>query len=250
MKSRRNLYGIHNDFSGVGGGLRRGCILIRNRDGMWWHVLHLNTWAMLRNTWGGMWWDVLHLNTRSMLRNMWGGLGWDVMTCGSGALEHMVDAMQHVGWGGVGCDDTCCTWTHGRCYATCGVGWGGVWWRVSHLNTWAMLRNTGWDVMTGVSLEHMVHATPHVGCGGVGCDDMCCTWTHGRCYATRGVGRGGQRKSECRLVWLLVQLALAVLTYSSWLERKRVHDETWTLGWQQIKSFAKAARISPPCRMS
>ena len=32
MKPRRNLYGIHNNFSGVGGGLRRGCILIRNRD--------------------------------------------------------------------------------------------------------------------------------------------------------------------------------------------------------------------------
>ena len=27
MKPTRNLYGIHNDFSGVGGGLRRGCIL-------------------------------------------------------------------------------------------------------------------------------------------------------------------------------------------------------------------------------
>ena len=34
MKPTRNLYGIHNDFCGVGGGLRRGCILIRNRD---WH---------------------------------------------------------------------------------------------------------------------------------------------------------------------------------------------------------------------
>ena len=32
MKPRGNLYGIHNDFSGVGGGLRRGCILVRNRD--------------------------------------------------------------------------------------------------------------------------------------------------------------------------------------------------------------------------
>ena len=31
MKARRNLYGIHDDFFGVGGGLRR-CILIRNRD--------------------------------------------------------------------------------------------------------------------------------------------------------------------------------------------------------------------------
>ena len=35
MKPTRNLYGIHNDFCGVGGGLRRGCILIRNRDGGW-----------------------------------------------------------------------------------------------------------------------------------------------------------------------------------------------------------------------
>ena len=35
MKARGNLYGIHNDFSGVGGGLRRGCKLIRNRDGGW-----------------------------------------------------------------------------------------------------------------------------------------------------------------------------------------------------------------------
>ena len=34
MKPTRNLYGIHNDFCGVGGGLRRGCILIRNRDGV------------------------------------------------------------------------------------------------------------------------------------------------------------------------------------------------------------------------
>ena len=32
MKPRRHLYGIHNDFSGVGGGVRRGCKLIRNKD--------------------------------------------------------------------------------------------------------------------------------------------------------------------------------------------------------------------------
>ena len=31
-KPRRNLYGRHNDFSGVGDGLRRGCILRRDRD--------------------------------------------------------------------------------------------------------------------------------------------------------------------------------------------------------------------------
>ena len=36
-----------------------------------------------------------------------GGVGWDVMTCV--ALEHMVDATPHVRWGGVGCDDMCCT---------------------------------------------------------------------------------------------------------------------------------------------
>ena len=33
MKQRRILYGIHNDFWRVGRGLRRGCILMRNRDG-------------------------------------------------------------------------------------------------------------------------------------------------------------------------------------------------------------------------
>ena len=35
MKPRHNLYGIiHNDFSAVAGGVRKGCKLIRNRDGM------------------------------------------------------------------------------------------------------------------------------------------------------------------------------------------------------------------------
>ena len=34
-----------------------------------------------------------------MLRRTWGAVGWDVMTCV--ALEHMVDATPHVGWGGV-----------------------------------------------------------------------------------------------------------------------------------------------------
>ena len=64
MKPTRNLYGIHNDFCGVGGGLRRGCILIRNRDGVGWggvgcndilelaHMVaatvNLYTWSMLR----------------------------------------------------------------------------------------------------------------------------------------------------------------------------------------------------------
>ena len=51
MKPTRNLYGIHNDFCGVGGGLRRGCILIRNRDGVGW---------------GGVGWGGVG----------WGGVGW------------------------------------------------------------------------------------------------------------------------------------------------------------------------------
>ena len=38
------------------------------------------------------------------------------------ALAHMVDATQVMGW--VGDDDVPCTCTHGRCYASHGVGWG------------------------------------------------------------------------------------------------------------------------------
>ena len=34
MNARRISCGIHNNFSAVGGGLRRGCIITRSRDGM------------------------------------------------------------------------------------------------------------------------------------------------------------------------------------------------------------------------
>ena len=81
MKPTRNLYGIHNDFCGVGGGLRRGCILIRNRDGVgwgWWLSLHLHTWSVLRNIMflvlaHGRCYATscfLHLHTWSVLRNI------------------------------------------------------------------------------------------------------------------------------------------------------------------------------------
>ena len=50
MKPRRNLYGIHNDFSAVAGGLRRGCILIRNRDG--WD--DNAPWLAHRHRWPGL----------------------------------------------------------------------------------------------------------------------------------------------------------------------------------------------------
>ena len=44
-------------------------------------------------------------------------------------LAHMVDATQVMGWGGVwgGDDDVPRTCTHGRCYASHGVGWGVGW---------------------------------------------------------------------------------------------------------------------------
>ena len=73
MKPRRNLYGIHNDFSAVGGGLRRGCISIRNRDGVGWDdkLLCLRT--------HGRCYTIVMLVVHA----------------------HMVDAMQHVGWGGM-----------------------------------------------------------------------------------------------------------------------------------------------------
>ena len=63
------------------------------------------------------------------------------------ALAHMVAATQH----------------HG-------MGWGGV----------------GWGMITFLALAHMVAATQHhvMGWGGVGDDNVPCTCTHGRCYAT------------------------------------------------------------------
>ena len=63
----------------------------------------MNTCLMLRNSWG------------------WGGVGWDVLTFV--AHEHMFDATQQLGlgWGGMGCVNIRCTWTHVWCYATVGV---------------------------------------------------------------------------------------------------------------------------------
>ena len=99
------------------------------------------------------------------------------------------------GWGGVGCDHICCTWTRGWFYATVGFG-------------------MGWYVLTFVALEHMVDATQQLGLGrggmwshllhlntwlilrnswvwdGVICVNIRCTWTHGWCYATVGFGMG------------------------------------------------------------
>ena len=52
------------------------------------------------------------------------------------------------------------------------VGWGGG--------------GVGWGMITFFALAHMVGATQHhgMGWGGVGDDNVPCTCTHGRCYAT------------------------------------------------------------------
>ena len=102
------------------------------------------------------------------------------------ALAHMVGATQVMGWGGVGVGwggdgNVPCTCTHGRCYATsCSL----------HLHTWSVLRKSwdgvvlGWGgvgMVTFLALAHMVGATQH---------HVPCTCTHGRCYASHGIGVG------------------------------------------------------------
>ena len=89
----------------------------------------------------------------------WGGVGVGMITFL--ALAHMVGAMQH---------HVSCTCTHGRCYATsCSL----------HLHTWSVLRN-----IMFLALAHMVGATQLMGWGWGGDDNVPCTCTHGRCYAT------------------------------------------------------------------
>ena len=101
----------------------------------------------------------LHLHTWSVLRN--------IMFL---ALAHMVGATQLMGWGWGGDDNVPCTCTHGRCYATsCFL----------HLHTWSVLRN-----IMFLALAHMVGATQLMGWGWGGDDNVPCTCTHGRCYAT------------------------------------------------------------------
>ena len=135
-------------------------------------------------------------------------------------LAHMVGATQHhvpctcthgrcyashgMGWGGDG--NVPCTCTHGRCYATsCSL----------HLHTWSVLRKSwdgvglGWGgvgMITFLALAHMVGATQVMGLGwgGVGMITLLelahmvgatqhhvpCTCIHGRCYASHGIGVG------------------------------------------------------------
>ena len=86
------------------------------------------------------------------------------------ALAHMVDATQVMGWGGH--DDVPCTCTHGRCYASHGVGWGGVglmtFLALATLtwHAWSMLRNRSWGGVgcnSILDLARMVDATQQMG---------------------------------------------------------------------------------------
>ena len=65
------------------------------------------------------------------------------------ALAHMVGATQH---------HVLCTCIHGRCYASYGMGWGGV------------------GMITLLELAHMVGATQVMGWGGVGMVTLLAFW--------------------------------------------------------------------------
>ena len=83
-----------------------------------------------------------------------------------------------LGWGGD--DDVPCTCTHGRCYASHGVGWGGVgmmtFLALATLtwHAWSMLRNRWWGGVgcnSIVDLARMVNATQQM-VGWVGCNSI------------------------------------------------------------------------------
>ena len=95
--------------------------------------------------WGGVGCDIIRQYCKTWcdatLRMGWGGVGWGVISFVSTARH---DAMLRYAWGGVGCDiirQHCKTWCDATsilqdmmwCYATHGVGWGGVWYHSSVL---------------------------------------------------------------------------------------------------------------------
>ena len=233
MKPRRNLSGIHNDFSAVAGGLRRGCILIRNRD--WWRSVHLTTCWMLCNIMGC------------------GGVG--MMTFR--ALDNMLDAMQHHGLGWGGDDDVPCTRQHVGCYATSWVvvGWG--WWRSVHLTTcWMLCNIMGWGgvgMMTFRALDNMLDAMQHHGLGWGGDDDVPCTWQHVGCYATSwvGLGWGWWRSVHLTTCWMLCNImgcgGVGMMTFralDNMLDAMQHHGLGWggdddvPCTWQHVGCYA------------
>ena len=141
-----------------------------------------------------------------------------------------------MGWGGD--DNVPCTCTHGRCYATsyvsctCTHGWCFATSCFLHLHTWLVLRN-----IMFLALAHMVGATQHhtwsvlrniMGWGGVGVgwggdDNVPCTCTHGRCYATSYVSctctHGWCFATSCFLhlhTWLVLRNIICFLHLHTW----------------------------------
>ena len=142
----------------------------------------------------------------------WGGVGMVTFL----ELAHMVGATQH---------HVPCTCTHGRCYASHGMGWGGVgmitFFELAHMVGATQVMGLGWGgvgMITFFELADMVGATQVMGLGwgGVGMitffeladmvgatqvmglgwgawggdDNVLWTCRHGRCYASHGIGVG------------------------------------------------------------
>ena len=89
----------------------------------------------------------------------WGGVGMITFF----ELANMVDATQH---------HVPCTCTHGRCYASHGMGWGGD------------------DNVPCTCTHGRCYASHVIGVGWGGDDNVPWTCTHGRCYASHGMGWG------------------------------------------------------------
>ena len=139
---------------------------------------HLHTRWMLRH------WLSLVSNTCEMLRKWWGGVGWV-------GDSNVLCTCTHfwcyaTGWFSLTCTHVGCyvidfPWsrTHVRCYASDGVGWGGLG-TVTFLALAHIFDATQQDVslwlahmldatsLTFLGLEHMWDATQVMGWGGVG----------------------------------------------------------------------------------
>ena len=85
-------------------------------------------------------------------------LPWDVITFI--AFEHMmVDATQHLGWSGLGRDVITFVALEHMVDATQHVGWSDVLTFVALEHMVDATQHVGWDVLTSVALQYMLNAT-------------------------------------------------------------------------------------------
>ena len=144
-------------------------------------------------------------------------------------VAHMITYLhvpQHLGWGGDVTVLTTCT--HGRCYATHGVG--GWCYRSYNLHTWWMFRNNwgGGVMLQFLQLAHMVDVTQHLGWG----DDVTVltTCTHGGCSATHGVG--GWCYRSCNLhTWSMLRNNWGAGVMLPFLQLAHMVDVPQHMGW-------------------